>query len=247
MRRFGFLFILALLLLGNGCSLLPDQIDETRDWSAQRLYSEAHDALGEKNYERAIDLFEKLESRYPFGRYAQQALLESAYAYYKYDEPDTAIATLDRFIKTYPRHTHLDYALYLKGLVNFTRGDSFMDKILPRDPSERDAGAARQAFFDFQELARRFPDSRYAADARQRMLFLRNNLAWYEVHVAEYYIRRGAYLAAANRGQYVVEHYQKTPAVPKALLIMIDAYQTLGLNQLAADAERVYNLNYGNQ
>ncbi len=237
--------ILAFTLLSSACSLLPDKIDETKDWSAQRLYSEAKASLNEKSYERAIDLYEKLEARYPFGRYAQQALIESAYAYYKYDEPDTAIATLDRFMKTYPRHPHVDYALYMKGLINFKRGETFIDRFLPRDPSERDAGAARQSFFDFQELLRRFPDSKYAAESQQRMLFLRNNLAEYELHVADYYMRRGAYIAAANRGRYIVEKFQGTPAVKEGLLVMIDAYQTLGLTELAADAERVYELNYG--
>ncbi|HEY9198114.1 MAG TPA: outer membrane protein assembly factor BamD [Gammaproteobacteria bacterium] len=235
-----------LVILGflGGCSLLPEQIDETKDWSAQKLYSEAKSALGESDWEQAIDLYEKLEARYPFGRYAQQALLESAYAYYKYDEPDSAISAVDRFIKTYPRHPSLDYAYYLRGLVNFTRGDNFMDRILPRDPSERDAGAARQAFFDFGELVKRFPESRYAKDAGLRMLFLRNNLAQYEMHVADYYMRRGAYVAAANRAKQVIENYQGTPAVPQALVVLVQAYRKLGLDDLAADAERVLKLNY---
>lgn len=235
-----------LVLLGflGGCSLLPEQSDETRDWSAQKLYSEAKDAMNDSDWERAIDLFEKLEARYPFGRYAQQALLESAYVYYKYDEPDSAIATADRFIKTYPRHPSLDYAYYLRGLVNFTRGDNFMDRILPRDPSERDAGAARQSYFDFAELVKRFPESRYAKDAGLRMIYLRNNLAWYEIHVADYYMRRGAYVAAINRSKQVVENYQGTPAMPTALETLVRAYRILGLNALAADAERVLKLNY---
>ncbi len=178
--------LLVLITFLGGCALLPDQIDETKDWSAQKLYSEAKEAMNESNWERAIDLFEKLEARYPFGRFAQQALLESAYAYYKYDEPESAISALDRFIKTYPRHANLDYAYYLRGLVNYHRGDNFIDRILPRDPAERDAGAARQSFFDFAELVKRFPDSRYAEDAGQRMIFLRNNLARYEMHVADF-------------------------------------------------------------
>ena len=236
--------LLALLLTLSGCSLLPEQIDETKGWSAQKLYAAAKDALNSANYERAIDLYGKLEARYPFGRYAQQALLESAYAYYKFDEPDTAIATLDRFIRTYPRHPNLAYAYYLKGLANFNRGETFIDRYLPRDPSERDAGAARQSFFDFQELVRRFPDSPYARDARQRMIFLRNNLARYETHAADYYLRRGAYVAAANRARYVIQNYPNTPAVPDALQMLVRAYRSLGLDDLAADAERVYRLNY---
>ena len=237
---------IVLVLFGflGGCALLPEQIDETKDWSAQKLYSEAKSSLSEADWERAIDLYEKLEARYPFGRYAQQALLESAYAYYKYYEPDSAISAVDRFIKTYPRHPNLDYAYYLRGLVNFTRGDNFMDRLLPRDPSERDAGATRQAFFDFAELVKRFPDSRYAKDAGQRMLFLRNNLAQYEMHVADYYMRRGAYVAAANRAKQVIESYQGTPAVPEALVTLVQAYRKLGMDDLAADAERVLKLNY---
>lgn len=235
-----------LLLFGflGGCSLLPDQIDETKDWSAQKLYSEAKASLSEADWEQAIDYYEKLEARYPFGRYAQQALLESAYAYHKFGEPDSAISAVDRFIKTYPRHPNLDYAYYLRGLVNFTRGDNIMDRLLPRDPSERDAGAARQSYFDFAEVVKRFPASRYAKDSGLRMVFLRNNLAQYEMHVADYYMRRGAYVAAANRAKQVVESYQGTPAVPEALVVLVQAYRKLGLDDLAADAERVLKQNY---
>lgn len=235
-----------LLLFGflGGCALLPDQVDETKDWSAQKLYSEAKASLSEADWEQAIDYYEKLEARYPFGRYAQQALLESAYAYHKFGEPDSAISAVDRFIKTYPRHPNLDYAYYLRGLVNFTRGDNIMDRLLPRDPSERDAGAARQSYFDFAEVVKRFPASRYAKDSGLRMVFLRNNLAQYEMHVADYYMRRGAYVAAANRAKQVVESYQGTPAVPEALAVLVQAYRKLGLDDLAADAERVLKLNY---
>lgn len=242
MRLATIVLILAGLL--GGCGLLPEQIDETKDWSAQRLYSEAKDAMNDADWEKAIDLFEKLEARYPFGRYAQQALLESAYAYYKFDEPESATAAVDRFLKTYPRHPHTDYAYYLRGLVNFHRGDTLVDRFLPRDPAERDAGAARQAFFDFGELVKQFPDSRYAQDAGQRMVFLRGNLARYEMHVADYYMRRGAYVAAANRAKQVIESYQGTPAVPEALEVLVRAYRRLGLEDLAADAERVLQLNY---
>ena len=242
MRLATILVLLTTLL--SGCFLLPEQVDETKDWSAQKLYSEAKVAMQDSDWERAIDLFEKLEARYPFGRYAQQALLESAYAYYRFDEPDSATSAIDRFIKTYPRHPHLDYAYYLRGLVNFHRGDNLIDRILPRDPAERDAGATRQAFFDFAEVIKQFPDSRYATDAGQRMLFLRNNLAQYEMHVADYYMRRGAYVAAANRAKGVIEGYQGTPAVPEALEVLVRAYTKLNLNDLAADAERVLRLNY---
>jgi outer membrane protein assembly factor BamD len=238
--------LLLLILPLAACSLLPEQKDETEGWSAQKLYGKAKEALDDGNYESAINYFEKLEARYPFGQYAQQALLETAYAYYKYDEPESATATLDRFINTYPRNPHVDYAYYLKGLVNFDRTSTLLDRYLPRDPTERDAGAARQSFFDFQQLVQRYPDSKYAKDARLRMAYLRNNLAKYDVHVADYYMRRGAYIAAANRAKHVVEKYPRTPAVPEALKILIQAYQAMGLTELAADARRILELNFPN-
>lgn len=218
--------------------------DETKDWSASQLYSEAHDALNKGDYEQAVKFFEILEARYPFGRYAEQALMESAYAYYKFDEPDSAIAALDRFIKTYPTSPNLDYAYYLKGLVNFNRGLGLVERYLPTDISQRDAGAMYTSFQDFAELVRRFPNSRYSDDARLRMAYLRNNLAQYEVHVADYYMRRGAYVAAVGRAKYVVEHYPQAPAMPEALGIMAKAYKIMGLNDLSADALRVLETNY---
>ena len=238
-------FLLAVLILFNsGCSWLPEQIDETKDWSANRLYSEAKQKLNEKNYEKAIEFFEILEARFPFGRYAQQAELEIAYAYYKYDEPDLAIASADRFIKIYPRHPNVDYAWYIKGLTNYNRGQSIVTRVLPQDPSERDTATMRAAYDDFDQLVRLYPNSVYAADAAQRMIYLRNNMAEYEIHVADYYMRRKAYLAVANRGEYVVENYQRTPAVPDALIYMVRAYRILGLEDLEADALRVLSLNY---
>jgi len=237
------LWLLILALTLHGCSLLPDEEDETRDWSAQKLFTEANYALNQGDYEEAIKYFESLEARYPFGVQAMQSQLSVAYAYYKYDEPDSAIAAADRFLKLYPNHSASAYALYLKGLVNANRGKGLFDRILPVDPSQRDPGAARDAFRDFAELVRRFPDSSYSDDARRRMLYLRHNLARHEIHVANYYMKRGAYLAAANRAVYVVENYQRTPAVRDALVVMTDAYDRLGLTQLADDARRVLALN----
>jgi len=238
--------VLALIWLvgSSGCALLPDEIDPTRDWTIQKLYSEAKDALNDGSYEQAIKYYEKLDSRYPFGRYAQQAQLEIAYTYYKSDEATSAIATLDRFIKTYPRHANLDYAYYLRGLVNFNQGISFIDRYLPLDRSQRDPGVARQSFQDFGELVRRFPDSKFAADARQRMVHLRNSLAQYEVHVARYYLRQNGYLAAVNRGKYVIEHYPQTQATPDALGIMAQGYRGLGMDDLAEDATRILRSSY---
>jgi outer membrane protein assembly factor BamD len=240
------LLVVVWVATAGGCAWLRAHGDETKDWSASKLYSEAQASLNDGDYEQAIKYFESLEARYPFGPYAQQALLEMAYAYYKSDEPDSAIGSADRFIKTYPTHPHVDYAYYLKGLVNYNRGLGFMERYLPTDLSQRDPGTMEESFRDFAELVRKFPDSKYAADARQRMLYLRNMLAQHELDVATYYMRRGAFVAAAGRGKYIVEHYPRTPAVPEALGIMAKAYKILGLDSLSADAFRVLKENYPN-
>jgi len=232
------------VILLTGCAFFGKEEDKTRDWTAQRLYNEAKSQMQNGNLETAIDYYEKLESRYPFGVYSQQAQLDVAYAYYKYDEPALAIAAAERFIKLHPRHPTVDYAYYLKGLVYYSEGESLVDRFISRDRSRRDPGAARQAFDAFSELVRRFPDSRYAEDAAQRMVYLKNTLAQHELHVANYYMRRGAYVAAANRARYVVENYQRTPAVPDALLVMAKAYKVMGLDDLASDAVRVLRHNY---
>ena len=244
MRITGLLLLLALLGASSGCSLIPDQIDQTENWSASKFYSEAKKSLSEGDYEEAIQYYETLESRFPFGKYAQQAQVEIAYAYYKYDEPASAIAAADRFIKLHPRHPHVDYLYYLKGLVNFNAGKDLISKYIPQDPTQRDPGAARASFDDFSILVRKYPNSKYSADSRQRMLFLRNNLSEYEIHVANYYMSRDAYIAAANRAKYVVENYQKTTAIPKALSIMAKAYKLMGLQDLSDDALRVLKLNF---
>ncbi|HWQ95257.1 MAG TPA: outer membrane protein assembly factor BamD, partial [Gammaproteobacteria bacterium] len=233
------LFLAGLLLLAAGCSLLPEQIDKTKDWTANRLYSEAKSAMNDGDYETAIKYFESLQARYPFGRYAQQAQLELIYVYYKDSEPASAVAAADRFIKLHPRHPFVDYAYYLKGLANFNQSKGLWERYLPQDPTQRDPGAARQSFQDFAELAKRFPDSKYTQDATQRMAYLRNNLAQYEVNVAKYYMKREAYVAAVNRAKYVVENYPRTPAVPDALGVMARAYKIMGIDDLSADALRV--------
>jgi outer membrane protein assembly factor BamD len=234
-------FFLALTL--SGCAWLKSQADQTKDWSVTKLYTEAASELDSGNYETAIDYYEKLEARYPFGRYAMQAQLDVAYAYYRAEEPEQALAAADRFIKLYPQNPYVDYAYYLKGIVNYNRSVGFLDRYIPTDPSQRDPGSALDSFNDFGELVRRFPDSKYAPDARQRMLFLRNNLAKHEVNVARYYVKRGAYLAAVERANHVIKHYQRTSAVRSALEVMIDAYERLGKGDLAADAQRVLTLN----
>lgn len=247
--RTGSIAVLVLILaLASGCSLFGSKEsdkDEYANWSAGQLMDEAKSALTAKNYDKAIKLYEKLEARYPFGPQATQAQVDIAFAYYKNGEPDSAIAAADRFIKVNPSHPNVDYAHYLRGLVNYNRGISFLDRFLPTDSSQRDPGAARDALRDFNELISKFPHSKYVDDSRQRIGALRNNLAMYEVHVADFYMRRGGYLAAARRCSEVLEKYQRTQAVPKALEIMQEAYRKLGMNELADDAARVYAVNYG--
>ena len=238
--------LLASALTLGGCGLLPEVKDETAGWSAQKLYAEAKDNLNSGNYTSAVKLFETLESRYPFGRYAQQAQLEVAYAYYKDNEPISAIAACDRFIKLHPNHPNVDYAYYLKGLANFNEDLGYFGNIINQDLSERDPRAARDAFLAFKEVVNRFPEGKYAADSQARMKYLVNALASNEVHVAKYYIKRGAWVAAANRAKEVLKTYPEAPALEEALAIMVISYDKLKLPQLRDDAQRVLKLNFPN-
>jgi outer membrane protein assembly factor BamD len=237
---------IALALSLSACGLLPEKIDETKGWSASKLYSEARDELSSGNYETAISHFEKLESRYPFGTYAQQAQMEIAYAYYRQGDSAQALAAVERFIKLHPNHPNVDYMYYLRGLINFNDRSSFFDFISKQDPSERDSKATRDAFDAFKQLTERFPDSIYAKDATARMKYLVNAMAQYEVHVANYYYRRGAYVAAANRAQRAVSEYREAPAIEEALFIMVRSYDALQMPQLRDDAERVLRTNFPN-
>jgi outer membrane protein assembly factor BamD len=236
--------VMALCVVLVGCAWFGKDQDVTKDWSAAQLYAAAKDRLRNSDYDKAIDYYEKLEARYPFGTHSQQAQLDIAYAYYKFDEPSLAVSAAERFIKLHPRHPNVDYAYYIKGLANFVKTGGIVERFVPKDYSKRDTGAAERAFEDFNELTRRFPNSRYAEDAAQRMLFLKNTLAQHEIHVAKYYLERGAYVAAANRARFVVENYQRTPAIPDALVIMAKAYKGMDLQDLSRDAVRVLELNY---
>jgi len=245
-----FFIIGCLALSSQGCGIFGDSSDEANaeneyaGWNAEKFRSEAQKSVDSGAYEKAIKLYEALESRYPFGESSAQTQLDIAYAYYKNSEPESAIAAADRFIKMNPRNPHVDYAYYLKGLVNYNRDIGFIDRFLPTDTSQRDPGSAREAYRNFDDLIRRYPGSRYLADARLRMIALKNNLAMHEVHVARYYMKRKAYIAAANRASGVIENYQRTPAVPYALQVMQEAYAELGMKDLANDAKRVYDQNY---
>ncbi|MGD8812567.1 MAG: outer membrane protein assembly factor BamD [Thioalkalispiraceae bacterium] len=227
-----------------GCAVSGDYDDETINYTAAELYQEAKDNLTKSNYESAIELYEKLESRFPYGPYAQRAQIEVAYAYYKYQEPESAILAANRFIKLHPQHPNVDYAYYLRGLARFDTSQSFLDRWFNQDISERDPKNARKAFEYFSELVNKYPKSRYTPDAIKRMYILRDNLAKHEIHVARYYMGRGAYLSAANRAKYVVENYQKTPSIADALALMVQAYRKLDMNKLADDALRVLMMNH---
>jgi outer membrane protein assembly factor BamD len=242
-RRTGALVLASMLVVAgslSGCGSTPK--DDRND--PNKLYADAKDDLRAGSYDAAIKGFEKVEGRAAGTLLAQQALLDMAYAQWKSGERVQAISTLDRFIKLHPSSPAFDYALYLKGLVNFNDNMGFLSSISRQDIAERDQQASRDAFQAFQQLVEQFPDSKYTPDARQRMDYIVNSLAQYEVHVARYYYRRSAFLAAANRAQLAVKEYQGAPAVEEALYIMVASYDKLGLTALRDDAERVMKKNF---
>jgi outer membrane protein assembly factor BamD len=212
--------------------------------SEDELYQEARQHMIARKFTQAKDAYQMLETRFPFGQYAEQAQLEIISAYYQSYDYDLTIASADRFIRIHPDHPEGDYALYYKGLANFDANRSLFDRFFSMDLTKRDPGSARDSFNDFAEMVTRYPESRFAADARARMMYLRNLLARHEVHVANYYFKRGAYTAAANRGRYVVEHYQETPSVSDGLAVMVQAYNLLDLKELAGDSLNVLRTNY---
>lgn len=236
--------IAAVLLAGGlaGCSSTTE--DKTAGWSPNRIYAEAKDELGSGSYDKAVPLFEKLEGRAAGTPLAQQAQIDKAYSQYKAGEKAQAVATLDRFIKLHPSSPAIDYALYLKGVTNFNDNLGLFSFISRQDLSERDQKAAKDSFEAFRELTTRFPESRYTPDARQRMTYIVNSLAQYEVHVARYYYSRGAYVAAINRAQIAVADYRDVPALEEALYIMMMSYDKLGMAQLRDDTRRVIDQNY---
>ncbi len=238
------LALISLALLLSACGSLGEKPDETKGWSADKLYAEAADELKSGNYDKSIKYFEKLESRYPFGAYAQRAQMQIAYAYYKQNEQAQCLAAIERFIRLHPNHPNVDYMYYLRGLANFNDKKGMFDFISEQDPTERDPKAARAAFDAFKQLIERFPNSQYAEDARDRLNYLLEAMAKYEVHVATYYYKRGAYVAAVNRAQNVVRNYPGSDAAKSALRIEMLAYDAMGMKDLRDDIERVYQLNY---
>lgn len=237
------LIALTISVMIVGCAGQTEQ-DETKSWTADKLYKEAKDEQSSHNFSRSIKLFEALESRYPYGHYAQQAQLEIAYTQYKDQEPELALAALDRFIKQHPTHPNVDYAYYLKGLVNFNESQGFLSSFSQQDMSERDPKSALDSYEAFRQLVTFYPESKYASDAKLRMGYLIGSLADHELHVARYYYKRGAYLAAANRGKMLLQTYSNTKQAEGGLAAMYHAYNKLNLLTLRDDAERILRQNF---
>jgi outer membrane protein assembly factor BamD len=233
-----------LALLLSGCGSV--QRDPTAKWDADRLYKEAKEEMMVGNWQRTRELLEKIDSRFPFTRHAQQAQIEIAYSYYKEGDAAQAITACERFLKLNPNHPNADYVQYLKGLASFNDDLGLFGRFLGQDPSTRDPKAMREAFDAFRELALRWPDSKYAADSRQRMNYLINAMAQSEVNVARYYLSRGAYIAAIQRAQGALRDYQAAPAAAEALSILVRSYDALGLPELRDDAQRVLQKNFPN-
>ena len=230
------------LALLSGCASKEKKISKS---SEQQLYESAQYGLNHSNWESAISYLEALEEHFPFGSFAEQGQLELIYAYFRNHDYELVVASADRFIRLHPQHRNVDYAYYMRGISSFYN-DSALISFLSTDISQRDPGTAREAFNYFSQLLTRFPDSIYAPDARARMVYLRNILARYEIHVANYYFKRGAYVAAANRGRYVVENFQGTPAVPDGLAVMAQAYFLLGMEDHSDNAAKVLAENFSN-
>ncbi|MFY9328077.1 MAG: outer membrane protein assembly factor BamD [Georgfuchsia sp.] len=236
--------IAAILLMLSGCAGSGKDKDETSNWSAEKLYTEARSEMSNSSWDKAIKLFEKLESRYPYGRYAQQAQLEEAYAYFKQGEAASTVSACDRFMKLHPNHPSVDYAYYLKGLANFNEDLGMFGNWTDQDQTERDPNAANESFNAFKDLVAKFPNSKYTPDAVARMVYLSNFLAAHNVHVAKYYFRRGAYIASADRAKQSIEQYPNAPATEDALILMIRSYDALGIKDLRDDTLRVLKKNF---
>lgn len=233
---------MAVVIALTGCGSIDR--DPTAKWDADRLYAEARSEIEIYNWQRARELLEKLESRFPFTRYAQQAQIEIAYSYYKEGDSAQAITAADRFLKLNPNHANADYVQYLKGLASFSDDLGLFGRTFGQDPSTRDPKAMREAFEAFRELVTRYPQSRYAADSRARMNFLVDAMAQSEVNVARYYLRRGAYVAAIQRAQGALRDYQAAPAAAEALGILVASYDALGMPEMRDDARRVLEKNF---
>ena len=244
MRSVTALAATALALALAGCGLFAEKVDPRKDWSAADYYKAAKEEFDNRNWEASIKIYEALESKFPFGRFAQQSQMEVAYAYYKQGDTAQALSAVDKFIKLHPNHPNLDYALYLRALVNFKEDLGPLARLVTQDLADRDPKSARESFEGFKELVSRFPESRYAGDARERMAYLVEALARHEIHVARYYLSRGAYLAAANRSKDAIVRFPNSPIHREALDVMIEAYDRMGMGELRDDARKVLAKNF---
>lgn len=249
------LIILLSCIILTACSTVSGLFDDKEDDEevisddvpARVLYQKANGEMASNRFADAIESYTLLESRYPFGTYAQQAQLELIYLYYRQSDTDSTIISAERFIKNNPQHPSIAYAYYMRALANFDKSKTLLNFVLPRNPSDKDPAPLLESFETFNSLIQMFPDTEYAEDAKQRMIYLRNELAEYELTVADFYMRRGAYLAAANRAQYVMERYQGAPAMPQAVYMLEMAYRQLEINDLAYDTRKIYAANYLNE
>jgi outer membrane protein assembly factor BamD len=239
-KTYSLILLLLLLQLLGGCSIFSKEQEPTR--TVEEYFQRGHDALNDGSWDLAIKEFEKLRSVYPYGAWSEQASLELAYAYYRNNEPQSAVREVEEFIRMYPKHARLPYALYIKGIARESTTRSFLDNYIS-DPSRRDSEPLRQAYQDYLNLIQRFPNSEYANDAKLRLVRLRNSLARHEMQVAEFYVERQAWLAAVKRAQYVLENYPQTPSSQRALQIMAQSYDALGLTQSTDEVKQVINLN----
>ncbi len=245
-RHSGLMRLLALFLLilvASGCGRFFNREDPLETLAVDAMYAEAKQALRASNHSRAERYYKRLVARFPFGPYTEQSQLELAFVQFRNAKPEEALSTLNRFIKTYPTHPHIAYAYYLRAVVNFDSGAALLDRIARIDSTQRDQSSLKQSFNDFAEVIRRFPDTAYAVDARQRMVHVRNQLARHEINVAKYYLRRQAWIAAAKRGQYIIEYYPQSSYQSDALAVMAESYRRLGQETLAEDALRVLRTN----
>jgi outer membrane protein assembly factor BamD len=246
MKTIKYFILVFIIPIVASCATSPQGADAYKGQSPQLIYSQGEKALAKKHFKDAVSHFEAFDALYPFDPRAEQALLDVIYAYYKSYDPDSAIAAADRYIRLYPTSRHIAYVYYLRGVVNMERNLSWIYNAFPLDPAKRDLASMQQAFADFQKLLQICPSSDYAGDARKRMIYIRNLLARREIQVAQFYYMRRAYIAAANRASYVVQHLQGSPEVPQALKIMAKSYQALGETDLGNDALQVLKLNYPN-
>ncbi|WP_338293236.1 outer membrane protein assembly factor BamD [Planctobacterium marinum] len=241
------LLSITLAALISACSSSPDDEDLVlANKGAESLYEDAKNAMKIGNYSNAATILSALDSRYPFGPYSNQVQLDLIYSYYKSGKYDEALATIDRFTRLNPNHSDVDYAYYMRGLVNMEFDKNFFQDFFDMDRADRDTTKAKEAFKDFENLIGKFPESKYAADAKKRMVFIKDRLARYEIAIARYYIKREAYIAAANRGQYVLEYFSDTVHVQEALEIMVECYDSLGLDELKNNALETLRINYPN-